>query len=162
MELAEGVSELVRAEAFEDDRQRKSARLTVQQFGELWTTGKLYETHGQVRGLKPKKSASDDAIRLRAHAYPYLTKPVADVTEQDIERCMAEASKAAEKKRGKPWRQATRLQLYQALRRLFDLAVKPGRRFRGASARCLSMARREARAGAVPLDARRAKWERGR
>jgi integrase len=128
VQLAEGVSELVRAEAFQKENERKSARLTVKQFGELWTSGELYDRHGQVRGLKPKKTADDDATRLKAHVYPYIgTRAVADITEQDIERCMAEAARRAEKKLGKPWRQATRFQLYQALRRLFELAVKPGR-----------------------------------
>lgn len=128
VKLAEGVSELIRKDAFEQEAVRKSARLTVQQFGERWTSGKLYQDHGEVRGLKIKKSVRDDGWRLKAHVYPHLgPKPVADVTEQDIERVMAKAAKAAEEKRGKPWRQATRFQLYQVLRRLFDLAVKPGR-----------------------------------
>lgn len=128
VELAAGVSGLLREQAFEEERQRKSARLTVQQFGELWTGGELYLEHGEVRGLKVKKSVRDDAWRLNAHVYPHLgTKAVADVTEQDIERVMAKAAKLAQEKRGKPWRQATRFQLFQVIRRLFDLAVKPGR-----------------------------------
>lgn len=128
VQLCEDVSGLVRTDAFEQERQRKSARLTVEKFGELWTSEKLYQDHGEVRGLKVKKTAKADEIRLKAHVYPYIgNKAVADVLEQDIERCMALAAKAAEKKLGKPWRQATRFQLYQVLRRLFDLAVKPGR-----------------------------------
>jgi integrase len=117
----------VQAEMDAAEKAATSKRMSVEDFGTLWTSGKLYADHGQVRGLKTKKSADDDAIRLKAHVYPYLKKAVADVTEQDVERCMAEAARAAEKKLGKPWRQATRFQLYQVLRRLFDLAVKPGR-----------------------------------
>jgi integrase len=52
---------------------------------------------------------------------------VADITEQDIEQTLARAQRKAEQKRGKAWRAATRFQLYQSLRRLFDLAIKPGR-----------------------------------
>lgn len=126
--LTEQVSAAIRQQAYEQQQARLAARLTVRQFGELWTSGKLYELHGEVRGLKEKKSVDDDRYRLQRHVYPFIGNlAVADVTEQDIERCMAKAAHAAHHRRGKPWRQATRFQLYQVLRRLFDLAVKPGR-----------------------------------
>lgn len=127
-ELAAELSEHLRSEAYQRELQRLAVRTTVRQFGELWTSGELLKNYGEVRGLKIKRSVSDDQYRLRAHVYPYIgPTAVADVTEQDIERTMARAAAAAEKKRGKPWRQATKFQLYQVLRRLFDLAVKPGR-----------------------------------
>lgn len=126
--LTEQVADAVRKEAYAQQQARLAARLTVEQFGELWTSGNLYQTHGEVRGLKEKKSVDDDRYRLRRHVYPFLGHLlVAEVTEQDIERCMARAAAAAQLRRGKPWRQATRFQMYQVLRRLFDLAVKPGR-----------------------------------
>lgn len=57
------------------------ANTTVQQFGELWTSGQLYELHGEVRGLAPKASSKDDATRLAAHVYPYIGHvAVKDVT----------------------------------------------------------------------------------
>ncbi|HEX7481244.1 MAG TPA: tyrosine-type recombinase/integrase [Polyangiales bacterium] len=127
-QYAEQVSEQVRTQAFQREQERLSARLTVKQFGELWTSNELYKIHGQVRGLKPKKSAGADKVRLTAHVYPHIGGlAVADITEQDIERCMAKAAQAAETRMKRPWRQATRFQVYQVMRRLFDLAIKPGR-----------------------------------
>lgn len=102
--------------------------MTVEQFGDKWTSGDLYRLHGEIKRLKPKASAKDDASRLRAHVYPYIGHvAVADVTDMMIEQCLAKAARVAQAKRGKPWRAATRLQVYQAMHRLFDLAVKPGR-----------------------------------
>lgn len=104
------------------------SKMTVRDFGKLWTSGKLYEQHGEVRGLKPKKSAHDDHLRLTTHVYPHIGDlKVFEVTEQDVERCLAKAARAAAKKRGKPWRASTRFQVFQVMRRLFELAVKPGR-----------------------------------
>lgn len=103
-------------------------RATVRQFGEEWTSGKLFERHGEVRGLGEKKSAGSDATRLSAHVYPHIgDKAVADVTDVDIEVCFAKAAQAARAKRGKPWRSGTKFQLYQVTKRLFDLSIKPGR-----------------------------------
>jgi integrase len=127
-EQAAELSKFYNDEARRRELSRHAARTTVEQFGELWTSGELLKTHGEVRKLKKKKSVEDDVYRLRAHVYPYIgRKPVADVTEQDIEQTVARAAAAAEAKRGKPWRQGTKFQLYQILKRLFDLAVKPGR-----------------------------------
>lgn len=126
--VAERERESVRREVAEQQQADAEARLTVRQFGERWTSGKLYETHGEVRGLRVKASASDDESRLEAHVYPLIgPRPIADITEAEIERTLAEAARRAATKRGKPWRQATKFQVYQAMRRLFDLAVKPGR-----------------------------------
>jgi integrase len=126
--LTRDVSKLLRAEAYQREETRLAVRTTVEQFGELWTTGELHTRYGEVRGLRLKLSAADDGYRLRAHVYPHIGhKALADVTEQDVERLMARAAQAAEKRRGRPWRQATKFQLYQVLKRLFDLAIKPGR-----------------------------------
>jgi integrase len=75
-----------------------------------------------------KKSAKTDGYRLAAYVYPAIgSKPVADVTEQDIENVLAAAEKKARKRLGRAWRKAARFQLYQVMRRLFDLAIRPGR-----------------------------------
>src|SRR5690349_21162340 len=41
-DLAEQVSLAIRHRAYEAEQQRLSARLTVKQFGERWTSGELY------------------------------------------------------------------------------------------------------------------------
>jgi len=128
MRLTADVSEAIREDRFRAEADRLAARLTVQQFGEKWTSGELYKKHGEVRRLKIKESVRDDRSRLAAHVYPHIGhKAVADVTEEDVERCLAKAARIAEERRGKPWRPATKLQVYQVLKRLFDLAIKPGR-----------------------------------
>jgi integrase len=101
---------------------------TVQEFGELWTTGKLYAQHGEVRGLRPKASAAQDEYRLGAYVYPVIgAKALAKVTEIDIEQVMAEAPGRYHKRSGKTMRPGTKIHIYQVVKRLFDLAVKPGR-----------------------------------
>ena len=126
--LAGEISKKVRKQTRSEQRQRQATQPTVQQFGEQWTSGKLYEQHGEVNGLRLKKSASDDESRLSTHVYPLIGKRlVAEIEEVDIEYVMGEAPRRAAKKRGKPLRQATKLQIYQVMRRLFDLARRPGR-----------------------------------
>jgi len=119
----------VSAELAAEEKSRREKRLTVEQFGEQWTSGQLFETHGEINGLKEKASAKDDAYRLGGYVYPVIgKKPVADVTEQDIEQIMREAQSRAKKiATKKQLRPASRFQLYQCLRRLFDLSVRPGR-----------------------------------
>ncbi|HEV7717194.1 MAG TPA: tyrosine-type recombinase/integrase [Steroidobacteraceae bacterium] len=125
--LAERCRTLPTAAALDDDAPR-SASATVREFGKEWTSGKLFAKHGEVRGLGDKKSAGSDATRLKAHVYPFIgDTAVADVTEEDIEHCFAKAAQAAHAKRGKPWRSSTKFQVYQVTKRLFDLAIKPGR-----------------------------------
>jgi integrase len=126
--LAADISTMARSDAAARERNRLAARTTVRDFGKLWTSGDLLKRYGEVRGLKVKRSVDDDRWRLEAHVDPWIgNMAVVDVTEQDIERCVARATAAAEKKLGRPWRSATKFQLYQLLKRLFDLAVKPGR-----------------------------------
>jgi len=119
----------VKAEIVTQEKARKEKRLTVQKFGEQWTSGELFQLHGEVSGLREKASAKDDAYRLARYVYPVLgSMPVADVTETDIETVMREAQSRAKKLKGKTkLRPASRFQLYQCMRRLFDLAVRPGR-----------------------------------
>lgn len=125
--LAERCRALPSAAVVDDDAPR-SPRTTVREFGKEWTSGKLFAKHGEVRGLGDKKSAGSDATRLKAHVYPYIgDMAVADVSDEDIERCFAKAAQAAHAKRGKPWRQSTKIHLYQVSHRLFDLSIRPGR-----------------------------------
>lgn len=105
-----------------------SARLTVRQFGERWTSGELFRLHGEVRGLRPKASVADDVWRLELYVYPVIgDKAVADVTEIDIERVIAEAPARALERRGRPMGQSTKRHIFQLVRRLFSLAERPGR-----------------------------------
>jgi integrase len=113
-----------------------SARPTVRQFGEDWTSGRLFARHGEVCKLDDKASADTDAKRLKAHVYGFRADDmpvalgdmaVADVDDVHIEQCFAAAAQAAHARRGKPWRKATKFQLYQVTKRLFDLAIMPGR-----------------------------------
>ncbi len=128
LELAAELSGVMRSDAYERVQAKLPPRTTVTDFGQLWTSGKLYRDHGEVRGLKDKKTATSDETRLKAHVYPYIgNTPVADVTEVDVERALARAAQSAEKKLGRPWRQASKFQVYQVMHRLFDLAIKPGR-----------------------------------
>lgn len=119
----------VKAQVASTEKAQREKRLTVKQFGELWTSGELLTTHGEINGLREKASAKDDAYRLKRYVYPVLgDKPVADITETDIERIMREAESRARPLEGKRHLSAaTRFQLYQCMRRLFDLAVRPGR-----------------------------------
>lgn len=103
-------------------------RTTVREFGRLYTSGQLLKRHGPVRNLKDKASMKSDANRLERLVYPHIgDMAVADVREEDVERCFATAIALAEAKRGEPWRAATKIHFYQVLHRLFDLAIRPGR-----------------------------------
>lgn len=118
----------VKAQIAADDVAQRERRLTVEKFGTQWTSGELYTKHGEVNGLRTKASAKTDGYRLAAYVYSEIgSKTVAEVTEQDIERVMAKAEQTARKKFKRPWRKSSRFQLYQCLRRLFDLAIRPGR-----------------------------------
>ena len=120
----------IRARAADSIVEKKTAdaRMTVQQFGELWTSGALYEIHGEVNRLGPKASTGDDIRRLKLHVYPFIGHiAVADVQEVDIERMLKDAYMKAAEKHGKPLRAATRRHIYQVTHRLFQLAIKPGR-----------------------------------
>jgi integrase len=100
----------------------------VRQFGELWTSGKLYEKHGEVKRLRPKKSAGDDAERLAGYVYPVIgDKLVAAVTEEDIEGVLAAAPVRFLERNGREISAATKRHVYQVMNRLFALAVRPGR-----------------------------------
>lgn len=127
-ELATELSRRIRSDAYEHKVRVMHARITVADFGELWTSGTLFAQYGEVRGLRVKKSAADDRNRLRKNIYLYIGKlAIADVQEQDVERAFARAFAAAEKRNGKPYSQAQKRHVYMVTHRLFDLAIKPGR-----------------------------------
>jgi integrase len=132
-ERCQAVSERVRREVAAtlatNAKEQRERRLTVQKFGELWTSGKLFEQHGELNGLRSKATADDDRYRLGRYVYPVIgPKLVAAVTEEDIERVMREAPRRARVRKNKrALRPASKFQLYQLLRRFFDLAIMPGR-----------------------------------
>lgn len=93
---------------------------TVESFGKAWETGALYEQHGAVNRLRPGALSAAPRSILRVYVYPVIgSMPVSDVAEQDIERVMARVPASRS--------QGTRVNLYAMLRRLFDLAIVPGR-----------------------------------
>lgn len=97
---------------------------TVEQFGTDWTSGALLARYGSVNRLKTKKSSDSDRRRLARYLYPILGKVrVADVTEGDIDRVMADVRSRSTK----PLRPATVDRIQLVLHRLFDLAIMPGR-----------------------------------
>ena len=140
-ELGQAIAERERAEVAAELEKKRQAeaerRLTVQQFGELWTSGRLYERHGEINKLKPKKTARQDELRLARYVYPVIgDRPVDSITEVDVEQVMAYAQRVGTERlnRGrqpgqvkKARRKGSQFQVYQALRRLFDLAIVPGR-----------------------------------
>lgn len=127
-QMAKDLSTLVRGDTYEADVARRDARIRVRAWGLHWTSGGLYREHGNIKRLRPKASARDDANRLELHVYPYIgDMAVADVREQDIEQAFKRAGEEAIKRNGKPLRSATRTHIYQVMHRMFDLAIKPGR-----------------------------------
>jgi len=132
--ISERERERVRKEMAEREKLAVSKRLTVQQLGEAWTSGKLHDEHGEANKLREKRSAPEDKYRL---AWACKVKMptgrtfgdtlVLEVTEADAQRVMVQAQKLAEAERGIKWRPATKLQLYSVLHRLFELAVIPCR-----------------------------------
>lgn len=126
--LTADISRRIRAGAAEKHRQERSKRMTVQELGEAWTSGELYKEHGEVNRLRPLKSAHKQANRLKAHVYPVIgSHPVEVVTEADIKMVMRKAAERSAKRRGKPWRGMTAINLYNALHRMFELAIEPCR-----------------------------------
>jgi integrase len=124
--LARLLSNKVRSPDYQDEK--RDDRIVVETFGESWTSGELHKKHGEVRKLRIKVTASDDQGRLRKYVYPYIGKrPVADVTDLEIEKMLRKAYEEAEARRGKPLRQATKKHIYMVTHRLFELSIMPGR-----------------------------------
>ena len=93
---------------------------TVREHFDAWISGEMFRTHGAINGLKIKASAEIDGYRARRYVYPVIsTKPVADVTEEDIDRILARIPAALSA--------GTKIQIHALLHRGFDLAIVPGR-----------------------------------
>jgi integrase len=93
---------------------------TVREHFDAWISGALFRTYGAVNGLKPPRPGSVDGWRAGRYVYDAIgRKPVADVTEQDIDKIMA--SIPADRRAG------TRAKVYALLHRGFDLAIVPAR-----------------------------------
>jgi integrase len=127
VEMAAAMSERVRKG--EHVHQGKAARtraasspasVTVESFGKSWESGALYELHGEVNRLKPGQLAASIRSKLKTYVYPVLgPMPVAAITEQDVDRVMAKIPREKSSN--------TRSSVYGVVRRLFDLAIMPGR-----------------------------------
>jgi len=135
-EITGKLSEMARALPPAPVVEPRGPRTTVRQFGNDWTSGALYARHGEVNKLGDKVTAKTDANRLEANVYSFKSDDmdvalgdmaVVDVDDVTIEKCFAAAAQAAHARRGKPWRKATKTHLYQVTKRLFDLAIMPGR-----------------------------------
>lgn len=102
--------------------------ITVAEWGNEWTSGRLFQKYGNVSKLKQKKSAADDAGLLKLYVYPRLgDRPVASIEESDIERTFANGWAMFRERWNREPSARTKTQVYQATRRLFDLAIRPGR-----------------------------------
>ncbi|WP_437765366.1 tyrosine-type recombinase/integrase [Sorangium sp. So ce281] len=92
-------------------------QVTLQQFGQLWTSGELarmYPDH-----VKPKRSVEQDVYRFDRHIYPIAGHvPVAAFTLNDAERVMRALP---------PMSPASRRHIAQLLHRLMSMAVFPCR-----------------------------------
>lgn len=96
--------------------------VTFEQFGRLWTSGELAKNYPDH--VRAKRSANDDASRLRHHVYPVIgSQPIADfegsrgleLVEGVLENLSDELSVA------------TRRHVIQVINRVLGLAVYPGR-----------------------------------
>ncbi|XXT16493.1 tyrosine-type recombinase/integrase [Sorangium sp. So ce429] len=92
-------------------------QVTLQQFGELWTSGELtrmYPDH-----VKPKRSVEQDVYRLDRHVYPIAGRvPVSAFTLDDAERVMRALPSMSP---------ASRRHIAQLLHRMMAMAVFPCR-----------------------------------
>lgn len=101
---------------------------TVEDFGNMWTSGELLRKFGEVRKLKKKKSVHSDRQRLKQHVYPFIgNMRVGSVTEDHIWDAFSKAWIAFEKRYGEKPSQATKRQVYMVTHRLFSLSIRPGR-----------------------------------
>lgn len=126
--LDEMVLRLVGPQTVRKRRRKTLPSMTVKELGDAWTSGKLFDLHGAVAGLR-KELASDgiNGWTLAKHAYPLKTRGllgptfgdlrVAEVEVDDITAVMASLSGASE----------TRKHMYSRMKRIFDLAEFPCR-----------------------------------
>ena len=124
LELAAELSDVMRSEAYERTRAKlPPAQPRAKAFGDLWTSGKLYKDHGEVRGLKDKKTAEVGRDPAQGPRVPVHRQHACGGPNRARRRTRVRASaQAAEKRLGRPWRQASKFQVYQVMHRLFDSA----------------------------------------
>lgn len=93
-------------------------KVTIQQFGEQWTKGKLSERWPDH--IKQKRTAEKDRQRLELHVYPVVgSLTVSEFRLEDAERVMSRLPAALAS--------ATRRQVAQLMHRLMGMAVYPAR-----------------------------------
>ncbi|WP_159397658.1 tyrosine-type recombinase/integrase [Sorangium cellulosum] len=92
-------------------------QVTLQQFGELWTSGELARMVPDH--VKPKRSVEQDVYRFDRHIYPIAGRvPIASFTLDDAERVMRALPSMSP---------ASRCHIAQLLHRLMAMAVFPCR-----------------------------------
>jgi integrase len=101
-----------------------SSTLTFEQFGTLWTSGRLARMFSDH--VRPKATAADDESRLRLHVYPIIGSfRVAEFEGQRglelVERVLQRLPVAA------GFSRSSRRQVLQAIHRLLTLAVYPAK-----------------------------------
>lgn len=120
-ETAAAVSERERARVakqIDESAARIPARVTVQKFGEEWTSGKLAERWPDH--VKDKRTKMTDRSRLEAHVYPVVGNvAIVDFTLDDAERVMRKLPASLSP--------ASRRQVAQLMHRLLTMAVYPAR-----------------------------------
>ena len=98
--------------------------VTFEQFGQLWTSGKLaeiFEDH-----VRAKATAVDDESRLRLHVYPIIGR--FRVTEFEAPRGLELVERVLRTlPTGTGFSKASRRQVLQAIHRLLTLAVYPAK-----------------------------------
>ncbi|APU89272.1 integrase-like protein [Virus Rctr16k] len=93
-------------------------RVTIKDFGEQWTNGKLHKRWPDH--VRDKRTASDDAERFERYVYPIVGHvPVAAFRLEDAELVMSRLPRELAS--------ATRRQVAQLLHRLMTMAVYPAR-----------------------------------
>ncbi len=96
----------------------RAAVLTFQTFAERWTSGELHREYPDH--IRAKRSADDDASRLKTHVYPQVgSRELASLSLEDVLGVMRKLSPTLAS--------ATRRHVAQLLSRVFAMAVYPCR-----------------------------------
>lgn len=121
VETAGAVSERERARVkaeIGESANLRGPRTTIKDFGEAWTSGKLHTKWPDQ--IKAKRTADDDAERLKLHVYPIVQSiAVADFRLDDAERVMARLPRELSS--------SSRRHVAQLMHRLLTMAVYPAR-----------------------------------
>jgi integrase len=121
LERCAAVSELARERAAKELQEQGThigPKLTILQFGEQWTGGKLNKRWPDH--VKRKRTSNQDGQRLHRYVYPHVGNvSVADFRLEDAERVMAKLPTGLSS--------ATRRHVSQLMHRLMEMAVYPAR-----------------------------------